>query len=47
MLTWEQFKKWVESKGVTDEMLIKYIDINGRVEWLTVVTDGEFFYIEN
>jgi hypothetical protein len=26
-MTWKEFKTWVESKGVTDEHNISYIDI--------------------
>ena len=28
-ITWKQFKDYLESKGVTDDSPISYIDING------------------
>jgi hypothetical protein len=30
-ITWEQFKKVVEQKGVTNDMKIEYIDITGMM----------------
>jgi len=38
-MTWKEFKDQVESQGVTDDMIIQYIDVNCGfdVEYLTEI----------
>ncbi len=41
-MTWKEFKEWMESHGVTDDMIFDEMDYNGDLEEMTVDFDKSF-----
>lgn len=46
-ITWEEFKKQVEEAGVTDDMVIDYIDVEIPVDLDVHVEQNETFSVTN
>lgn len=44
-MTWGEFKKWVEEKGVTDNMEIDYIDCNENPQSVDMEAEKKAFCI--